>query len=264
MTKILMCRPTYFDVTYDINPWMSDQQHTVDKLAAMCEWQLLRDWIVNLGGCDVEVMDGVDGLPDLVFTANAGFVNKNTAILTRFSKPERRPEENHYRAWFESRGYTVVQPTNDYEGEGDHLVDCFGKHWIGTGFRTNVLATYEIEDFLDTCVNTLMLMDKRWYHLDTCFCPLPGGEVMWYPYAFSKASRRRIRESFHTSIEVSLEDALQFCCNTLCVADHLFMPEHTMAHHQLKKLGYITHLLPMSQFLKAGGAVKCLSLDLHC
>lgn len=259
MTKILMCSPSHFDVTYDINPWMSSQQHTVDHDIATREWSALHDAIVA-EGYHVDVLDGVDGSPDLVFTANAGFVDKNITILTKFSKKERQPEEDHFRSWFLGAGHAVVQPVHDYEGEGDHLLDYSGLHWIGTGFRTNVMAINEIERFLDTCVNTLFLTDERWYHLDTCFCPLSNGEILWYPDAFSDSSQQLIRDSFHTSIEVSLEDALQFCCNTLCLDNHLFMPKHTSAYRRLEELGYTTHLFSMSQFLKAGGAVKCLSL----
>lgn len=262
MSKILMLRPNYFDVIYDINPWMTNQRGKVDNTAAFCQWHSLRDSIIHNGG-EVVVMNGIENLPDAVFTANAGAVYNNIAVLSRFAKSQREGEELHFRQWFESQGYTVVQPINHYEGEGDHLCDSEGKHWVGTGFRTSKLAVSELEMFLDTHINILEMIDPRWYHLDTCFCPLPNGELLWYPAAFTKRSQKLIRKHFAITIDITEEDALAFACNTLCIDNHVFMPKNNEAHLKVRELGYITHLLEMSEFMRAGGAVKCLTLDLH-
>ena len=260
MQHVLMCRPTHFDVTYDINPWMSSQIGRVDKLGALCQWFSLMDKISRLAV--IKVLDGVAGKPDLVFTANAGFVHKNIAILSKFSKPERQPEELDFRQWFEANGYTVVQPTSDYEGEGEHLVDAVGNHWVGTGFINSKLVKPELEHFLNQTVNTLELIDPRWYHLDTCFCPLPNGELMWYPKAFTRKSQTLIGKHFTRGIEVMEEDALSFCCNAVCIGNNIVLPENKYASGSLKKFGYITHETALTEFLKAGGAAKCLVLHL--
>lgn len=260
MQHVLMCRPTHFDVTYDINPWMSNQIGQVDKISALAQWFLLMDKVSRVAV--VNVLDGVKDKPDLVFTANAGFIHNQTAILSKFSKPERQPEEQEFRTWFESKGYTVVQPTVDYEGEGDHLVDSQGRHWVGTGFRTSKQVKSELEDFLNQKVNTLELIDPRWYHLDTCFCPLPDGGLMWYPKAFTRESQSLISQSFKHGVEVMEEDALAFACNAVCIGKDIFLPENRYASSSLKKLGYVTHEVPLTEFLKAGGAAKCLVLHL--
>lgn len=260
MQHVLMCRPLHFDVTYDINPWMSGQIGNVDKLTAITQWYLLMDWISRVSV--VKIIDGVKDLPDLVFTANAGFIHGKTAILSKFSKPERQPEEQVFAEWFKLNGFNVEQPQNDYEGEGDHLVDSNGRHWVGTGFRTSKLVKPELEKILGKEVNTLELIDPRWYHLDTCFCPLPNGEVMWYPKAFTKESQALIGKSFSKGIELFEEDALAFACNAVCIGKDIFLPANKDASGSLKKFGYITHEVDLSEFLKAGGAAKCLVLHL--
>lgn len=260
MQHVLMCRPTHFDVTYDINPWMSNQIGRVDKLRALTQWYLLADWISRVAV--VRILDGVKDMPDLVFTANAGFIHNKTAILSKFSKAERQPEEAEFTKWFLSKGYTVAQPSNSYEGEGDHLKDQQERHWVGTGFRTSIDAVPELEAILNTNVNPLELVDARWYHLDTCFCPLPNGELLWYPGAFSPISQDLIKSSFAKRIEATEEDALNFCCNTVCIGRELFMPNNKVAKNDLKQLGYYTHELELDEFLKAGGAAKCLVLHL--
>lgn len=253
-----MCAPNHFDVIYDINPWMSDQIGKVNNFLAVQQWNNLLDELSKF--TVVKVIDGVHLLPDLVFTANAGFIHNNTAVLSKFSKKERSPEEEHFRKWFLENGYTVFQPVNDYEGEGDHLTDMRGRHWVGSGFRTSELVKKELENVIGKSVNLLTLVDPRWYHLDTAFCPLPNGEVMWYPGAFSEESQQLIRASFENSIEINEEDALQFSCNCVCVRNHLFLPKNTKASCQLKNYGYEIHEFELSEFIKAGGAAKCLVL----
>lgn len=258
MGKLLMCHPSQFDVTYDINHWMHDQAGHVNKHRAIQQWYNLYN-ALN-AELPIEVLNGSEGLPDLVFTANAGLIRKDIAILSRFATKERRPEEKVFRKWFEEKGYSVFQPTYDYEGEGDHLRDSFGREWMGYGFRSDNNAAFEIASVIEKDINVLRLIDSRWYHLDTAFCPLPNGAVMYYPGAFSPSSQKLITESFETRIEVSLEDALRFCCNCVCIDDKLFMPKAPGVVDALTNLGFTVWQTDLSEFLKAGGAAKCLVL----
>ena len=253
-----MCRPLHFDVRYDINPWMTDQIGTVDKISAITSWYGLFDALGRVA--DVIVMDGNKDCPDMVFTANAGFVLGNKFALSKFATPERQPEEQYFQTHFSERGYTVFQPTHAYEGEGDHLVDSFDRHWVGSGFRTTKLVRKSLEGFLEVELTFLKLIDPRWYHLDTCFCPLPHNELMWYPAAFSDKSQKLIRESFVKTYDVSEEDALKFACNCVVVGKDLFMPRYTEVQQSLEQAGYRVHHFDLGEYLKAGGSAKCLTL----
>jgi N-dimethylarginine dimethylaminohydrolase len=259
MKNLLMCRPSHFEVIYDINHWMHDQAGHVDSAKANNQWYNLFDAVSR--HCVIHLIDGVKNLPDLVFTANAGFVQGNNAILSKFATQERQPEEQLFRQWFEHKEFSVYQPTANYEGEGDHLIDSKGRHWMGYGFRTSQAAAAEIQPILKTIINTLELVDPRWYHLDTCFCPLPNRDaVVWYPGAFSESAQNKIRASFSNSIEISLQDALLFSCNCICIGDNLFMPAGSTVADQLRALDYNVAEIELSEFLKAGGAAKCLVL----
>src|SRR5262249_14442220 len=70
--RILMCRPDYYGIEYEINPWM-DRKVASDPSTSLGQWLALRDTLLGLG-VRVETLDPVAGLPDLVFTANAGLV----------------------------------------------------------------------------------------------------------------------------------------------------------------------------------------------
>ena len=253
-----MCPPTYFNVDYDINPWMTKQLHNVDTVLANKQWKALFNALKKVA--QIIVLDPIPNLPDMVFTANAGTIVGNSAVLSNFRHSERKGEEPYFKQWFENHGYTVEQPESDYEGEGDHLVDSQGRHWIGWGWRTQLQATKQVSEILDTELNVLWLADARWYHLDTCFCPLTNGEVLWYPNAFLPKSRDVVINSFDVTIEASEEAALDFCCNAVVVGNDIFMPKNKEIARKLTKLGYTAHEFDLSEFIKAGGAAKCLVL----
>lgn len=261
MKRVLMCWPDYFDVIYNINHWMEGQEGRVDPIKAKQQWGKLVDAVAQVA--TIHFINGVEGLPDLVFTANAGIVQNQTVVVSTFSTKERQPEEAVFSDWFTNEGYIVKQIKSKYEGEGDHLIDNKGRHWMGSGFRTEKSAATELQELLNTDIRVLELVDPRWYHLDTAFCPLPHGGVMWYPGAFSPASQYLIRSTFAIQVELSLEDALRFGANCVGIEEYLFMPEGTEVVDKLRSLNYNVWEGDLSEFLKAGGAAKCLTLNLN-
>lgn len=258
MKNILMCEPKYFDVIYDINPWMTDKINKVDKNLAMSQWSALKNAISTVA--EVKLIEPDPSNPDLVFTANAGFVDKELVIVSTFSKIERKNEEGIFLDWFLRNNYSISQLSSPYEGEGDHLVDSYGRHWVGYGFRTSIDVKKELDTLLDTDIQMLELIDPRWYHLDTCFCPLPNGEIYWYPGAFSERSKELILNSFKNHVFAHYDDALAFSCNTVAIGNKLFMPLNTYSHSTLANIGYEVYQFELSEFLKSGGAAKCLTL----
>ncbi len=105
-------------------------------------------------------------------------------------------------------------------------------------------------------------MDDRWYHLDTCFLPLGGRLVAYYPEAFDWYARRVIQEHLEV-IPVSPEEAMRFACNAVVVGNHVVMPSNCpILRFHLEERGFVVHEVPMSEFIKSGGACKCLVLYL--
>lgn len=253
-----MCEPKYFDVSYDINPWMTQQCGKVDHDKAREQWHQLFDSLSKYAL--IKLINGIESHPDLVFTANAGFIHQKTAILSKFSKSERSGEEKYFYEWFLRNGYNVVQPDNFYEGEGDHLVDHHNRHWIGSGFRTDKKVIQELRNYINNDIFVLELVDPRWYHLDTAFCPLSNGEILWYPSAFSKDSQKIIEKCFDKHIIVDENDALNFTCNCVNIHENLFIPINRSTTSKLEKQGYRVYEYDLSEFMKAGGAAKCLTM----
>jgi len=263
---ILMCAPSYFGVDYVINPWMEHQIGQTDPVLAKKQWNDLYRHLVH--SVSIELMQPQAGLPDMVFTANAGLVIGQTVVVSRFRTLERRPEEEFFRDWFSAQGFTLAPWPEDvfFEGAGDALLDR-GKPliWCGYGQRSNQRAPELLERIFGRETIGLRLIDPRFYHLDTCFCPLAGGFLLYYPAAFDEASQAEIahRVPKEKRIAVGEEDALAFACNAVDLNGRIFMNDATRElQKQLEGAGFKPVLVPLSQFIKAGGAAKCLTLKL--
>jgi N-dimethylarginine dimethylaminohydrolase len=257
-----MCRPDYFGVEYEINPWMHIQNE-VDHDRAEEQWNALFDAYRELG-LDVELVEPVKGNPDMVFTANAAVVRDRKAVLSRFRHPERRSEEPFWRAALRDRGYRLSEIPEGlaFEGAGDALF-VGDRLYAGYGFRTDFETHTMVGKALDVEVVSLQLVDPRFYHLDTCFCPLGPETVMFAPGAFAPASARAIRKLVPHVIQVPLHVAEGFICNAITVEDQVLSSVGVeRLESSLEKEGFYGRGLPMTEFIKAGGGVRCLSLVL--
>ncbi|MEM9172604.1 MAG: arginine deiminase-related protein [Pseudomonadota bacterium] len=264
--KILMCPPDYFTVANVINPWMAGNEGRLDQSKAAAQWQALVDKISDYA--DVVTMPAQPDLPDMVFTANAGAVYGNKAIASHFMPHERRPEETHFKTWFRDNGYELLDLDDKlgFEGAGDCLIDRGGPWlWTGYGFRTEIEAHPAIEQFFGRELVSIRLTDARFYHIDTCFCPLTGGFLMYHPPAFDFDSRIAIESRVppHKRIIVDTQDAGNFACNAVNVGQEVFV--HAASDPlkaQLMRVGFRVHESNLSEFLKSGGSAKCLTLKL--
>jgi N-dimethylarginine dimethylaminohydrolase len=258
-----MCVPDFFGVDYVINPWMKDQVGKVERKLAIEQWNNLRRKIAHLA--EVVLIPARAGLPDMVFTANAGFNLDKITVLSKFKHEERRYEEEYFVDWFMQNDYLIMDwPYGvPFEGAGDALYDSFRNIvWFGHGWRSGEVSSKVLERTLGRCIFNLNLVDERFYHLDTCFCPLSHGYIMYYPGAFDEKSLNIIRKHLPSLlIEVSEEDALNFACNAVEIHGHVIMNEATGdLQKRLRDAGFDPIITPLSEFLKAGGSAKCLTL----
>jgi N-dimethylarginine dimethylaminohydrolase len=274
LSEFLICKPVYYGIDYEINPWMKDQIGTVNRGFAMEQWQALVACLNSIANVTTTEIDQASFLPDMVFTANAGLVVGDFFYMSNFKHFERVPESYLFASYFASLGYALITLPRKihFEGAGDALFDISDRLWMGYGFRTD----YEAARFLGSHLEgyTLRLVDPRFYHLDTCFCPLSNGryrrDFLYYPGAFDDISLGLIRGQktfdfeFETNlIEVSEEDANNFACNAINVNENIILNRASdTLKETLEKLGYNVIETPLTEFIKAGGSAKCLTLKL--
>jgi N-dimethylarginine dimethylaminohydrolase len=263
-----MCRPDYFTVTYQINPWMHPEKPT-DTALAVKQWNDLYRTYLDLG-FTVDLIDPIDGLPDMVYAANGGFVLDNMAYGAKFTFPERQPEGPAYMEWFGANGYEVHVPKETNEGEGDFLLvgDVI---LAGTGFRSDSDSHREVADIFGRDVITLELVNPSFYHLDTAIAvldpsPAPGEQanIAYLPSAFNESGLAVLRERYPDAILVSDEDAAVLGLNSYSDGYNVVIASRAKGfEQQLRERGYNPIGVDLSELLLGGGGVKCCTLELR-
>lgn len=273
----LMTDPGHYDVCYQINPWMQPKAWKA-KGAAACLAEAkaasaaLRTAIVA-AGARVETVGAVKDLPDLVFPANAAVVLDGRVLLARFRHPERQGEEAIFREVFcrlKKRG--LVQDIVDlpeglfHEGAGDCIWDKDRKlFWAGYGPRSSRGALAIIQGVFGQELVPLELASDRFYHLDTCFCPLAGGKVLYFPDAFTPKALAEIRARVpeRQRIEATAEEAAAFCVNAVNIDAKVIMARAPDSlKKKLRARGYTVIEIGLDPFILSGGAAYCMTLRL--
>ncbi|WP_433889054.1 dimethylargininase [Streptomyces sp. CA-111067] len=262
--RYLMCPPAHFRVSYTINPWM-DPSKPVDPVLALFQWEELRDRYRALGHT-VEILDPLAGLPDMVFAANGATVVDGRVLGARFANPERSGEAPAHLAWFRANGFAEVRdPVHINEAEGDFAVTA---SWIlaGQGFRSSPLSHGEAQEFFGRPVIGLELVDPHYYHLDTALAVLDGArdEVMYYPGAFSPGSRAVLARLFPDALLATAEDAAVLGLNAVSDGRNVLLPHNAAGlRAALAERGFDPVPVDLSELHKAGGSVKCCTMELR-
>lgn len=263
--EMLMCPPDFFRVEYAINPWM-DPKKSVNVKLAQRQWRDLKKTFERLGVM-VHALKPDPKLPDMVFTANAGLVKDHTFIPAHFRHPQRQGEERHYAAWFRGHRYQIApiaQTGFFFEGCGDGLFHGT-RLWLGHGWRSTPGTAKKLTTLLHMPVHLLKLTNPKYYHLDTCFAPLDrtGYAALYYPGAFDAKGRALLKQLVPVLIPVSTQDAEDFACNSITIGKTvvLYRASGTLKT-RLKQEGFRVIEMDMTEFMKSGGSVRCLTLFL--
>jgi N-dimethylarginine dimethylaminohydrolase len=264
--RVLMCPPEYFDVTYEINAWMRVQAKP-DTALARAQWTALRRVLEEQMGAIVEIVAPHPEVPDMVFTANAGLVYGKRVIPARFRFAERQGEVAYFNRWFVENGFELWEPPADtpgsFEGEGDALF--YGDSLLAGYRQRSDAAVYgALTSMLGKAVLPLELVDKRWYHLDTCLFPLKPDLLAYYPPAFDPYAQTVLANLPGEKILLTEHDALRFGGNAVVIGSQVVMNTGCdTLRSDIESHGFTVHSTDLSEFLKSGGAAKCLTLLLE-
>jgi N-dimethylarginine dimethylaminohydrolase len=258
---LLMCSPDYFTVSYRINPWMHPENPT-DTSLAVKQWKVLYQTYLDLG-FNIHLIDPIPGLPDMVYSANGGFVLDGIAYGAKFHHPERQPEGPAYMEWFAAHGFEVATPRETNEGEGDFLLvgDVI---LAASGFRSDTASHQEIAQVFSREVISLQLVNPSFYHLDTALAVIDSHTVAYLPSAFDEPSLEILRTRYPDAIIATEEDAAILGLNSFSDGHNVVIAEKAVTFaRDLAARGYNPIGVDLSELLLGGGGVKCCTLELR-
>lgn len=272
--KILMVTPSHFRIEYSINPYMKKDGvlQTVDTHKAHQQWHNLKNCYENLG-FTVEILESQPNLPDMVFAANQSFPfsdvdGKPCVLMSNMHSNFRREEVIFFENWYRKNGYNIFRlpPIGSFEGNGDAIIHP-GKRliWGGFGHRTQSQIYSYIAKELDFNVIMLKLINPYFYHLDTCFSILDENTVTIIPEAFEPKGLEMIKAVFSTVITLDLDECINFFAGNCHCPDGrnvILNPGSDDFQKKLVDAGFSYHTVDTSEFMKSGGSVFCLKMQL--
>lgn len=259
--NILMCLPVYFQIEYEINPWMNIKNQ-VNKFSALKQWRDLYKIYSERLGRKINLVSAQKGIPEMTFLGDSVFIYKNKVISSNFVYRKRQKEEEYITNWFSKRNYRIKRlPENIFfEGSADAFV-WNNKILGGWGVRSDKEAYSIISNFFGIEVAALELIDPKFYHLDTALFPINQNLIAYYPAAFARESRDKIENLGAEVIRVNHDEAYRFVCNSISVKNIIVMPKRCPHFKKdVESKGYKTIEVDISEFAKAGGGIKCLTL----
>jgi len=269
--KILMCPPDHFEVNYEGNDFMKGNIDKVDKAGALTQWNDLKKVYEDLG-FEVKLIRPVEGLVDMVFTANQSLpfldrAGNKSAILSRMKNEQRKEEVQHFKDYYEKINYKTIELPEEveyFESMGDCVVDyernlLFGGH----GFRTQENTFDFIAKFINFKVVKLQLINPILYHLDTCMSILNSNAVIIAKSAFNNNGIEAIRNLFGNVIFAEEEENLKyFVCNCHCPdGKNVIVQKGSIKFKEdITKTGFNIIEVETGEFMKSGGSVFCMKL----
>lgn len=287
MEGVVLASPEFYDVKYAINP-LTNNTSVVDKKKAMEQFEKLKTHFtkhnIPVHVMDAKVADPQGKFPDLVFVSNSALILRGwptkVAILARYANPERRGEELACGAFLKTLGYKVIslpeQEGLQYEGQGDSRWSHEGKDlWLcyGTGRTTKsgiqavkeaILKEAILANWIPPTVHTLHIVEKKTYHMDLCFLPLPNDRVLCHESSFDAASRKEIRNYFGRDKTIHVPLKFLYVCNSVWLDEkHLLIPRLPECRSWMYNASKMKiEEVNVDQFHLAGGSASCMVLAL--
>lgn len=269
--KVLMCEPKYFDINYIGNEYMTNLNADFDKHLALNQWNSLKSIYENLG-LEVRTITPAENLVDMVFTANQSLPffsidGVKKVVLSKMRNEQRKNEVPFFKDFYLKEGYEVIElPENIsyFESMGDAIIDYNRKIIFGGfGYRTHENVYDFLKEVTGYEIVKVNLMNKFFYHLDTCFSLLNSETALICPEAFSGEDFKKLTQYFNEIITVSAEENKNsFACNCHCPDGRNVVIEKkaNSTASLLTENGFNVIETDTSEFMKSGGSVFCMKM----
>lgn len=269
MARFLMSPPDFYNAHFMFNPWL-DYRQEVDRGLASRQWESLVDTISGLGA-SIEVLEPNPSSSAQVFTADGALpLRPDHFLVLRNDGARGFLEPAHFATWLEKAGYTIEHLPPRYRLDGGNIVRTSGAS-LGAGKKPGGSGAGEryLERLLrivaDATLDVFRLTDRRFLHLDMVLGRLGKAAFLMYEGGFedADAARAKLARFDRHIIPVGIDDAAKLACNGVTVGrtfvTNAVSPELRI---EIEQAGFEVAEVDVGEFLKAGGGVRCLTLEL--
>jgi N-dimethylarginine dimethylaminohydrolase len=259
---LFMSPPTFFDIKFVLNQW-THPQGDVDRDLAIQQWETICDAYQRMDNVTLQIIPPDEDVPETVFTGDSIFLYKNKGVTAHFRHEERAPEIPSRANWFRARGFEILSPPAGefYECNGDSMI-WNDKLLAGYGVRSSIGAHTFLAESLDIDVISLQMVPP-FYHLDLGLCPINKDTLAYFPDAFTPESRAVIEGLTPNLIYLDYEEVMWFGSNAKILDDVAMLNgnKYPKLEQALKDIGLDVRKFDTSEFNKAGGGLKCITLE---
>jgi len=259
--ELLMCRPDFFRIAYQINPYMhTSSQPDPEKLAP--EYAAIVGAHEALGR-KLHFIEPDPAWPDMVYTANTALIRGKKAVLANLPK-ERAGEVELAGAWLRAHGFETFTCPVLFSGQGDALPTGTGALIKGRGWRSHPDSDKFVADTLGYEIIPVQSVSGQWYDIDLSIGIIKPGVIAVCLATLDDesqlllAARRDLR-----IIPVSLEEAQKAALNLVSDGTTVIItsgvPDMAEA---LRAEGMIVIERSIEQLWKGGGSIRCTTLAL--
>jgi len=277
--KLLVSDARNFSIEKAINPYYGSM--SLDKQKANLEHSTVLELFKQAQIEVVQVASPID-CQDGIYTANWALVRGEKAVLARLPNA-RKSEEDYAEKILQNLGKEVVRIPNNYKfsGQGDSL-PC-GKYLLaGSNYRSDPEAQQFAADTLGYELVQLQAVpstdennqpvinkitgwpDSFFYDIDLAIAVISDNTIAYCPEAFTVESQEKIRALDLEKIEVSLDEAKNgFACNLVSTGKTVIMSSKAPnLKIELEKRGLTVLTAEITELIKGGGFIRCISLSL--
>lgn len=265
LKQVLMSYPQYLSIE-PINVISKHfKDHQLDKKKIDEEFNLLVQTYQNLG-IEVFFLPPNETYPDSVFARDFGACLKDGYILGRFKHEYRKNERKAYEKKMQELNIPQLFKVHEGYFEGGDFFFLDDKTIvIGILERTNQIGYQEIKEHFKNQYEVLFVKsDPEFLHLDMCFNLIDEHLALICKDAFDISFLQELQKRNIELIEVSKEDIFRHGLNVQALGDKkvLALKKNHDINLQIKQKGYEVIELDITEILKCGGGIHCMTFPL--
>lgn len=269
LRKVLLCPPDYYKlqpINYVASKWV-DTHYELDK--EKCKKQhheLIRTYEAN--GVEVELMIPNPELVYEVFARDFGACIAEGYILGNFRETLRKGETIAYENKMKELGIPCVArcTAGVFEGGDFFFIDDYTMA-VGMIARTDAAGFDNIKRQVNDLGYEMISVpaERKYLHLDVCANIVAEKVAVVCPEILPPSFIRALKKRNYELVTITEEEVIHYDANIQCLGNEKVLSScHNEAvNSRLKTLGLEVIEIDVSEIVKGGGGIHCMTFPLH-